>query len=132
MLVTNDLLISKNVPDIGSIEISFNEYINESKNLKKEQIKNIMFTEVLSPLHQEFKSWYCNLSHLHPKSTFILEKLGVLISIFIDLEDDVHICASCMIGAASRKKWRKKERNRGSQSQKNYTDIKSIHKTNYG
>ena len=132
MLVTNDLLKSKNVPDIGSIEISLYEYINESNNLKQEQIENIMFTEVLSSLHQEFKSRYYNLSHLNPKSMFRLERLGVLLSIFIDLKDDVPICASCMIGAANRRKRRKKEINRGSQSHKNYTDIKSIHKTNSG
>ena len=107
MLVNNDLPISKNVPYIGSIEISLYEYINESNNLKQEQIENVVFTKMLSPLHQEFKPWYYNLSHLYPKYMFRLEKLGVLLSIFIDLKDDVTICASCMIGAANRRKRRK-------------------------
>ena len=50
MLVTKDFLKSSNVTDIGSIPISSEDYINESKNTTQEQIDNIMFLEVLSPL----------------------------------------------------------------------------------
>ena len=41
-----------NVPDIGSIPISLEDYINESNNITQEQIENIMFPEVISPLQQ--------------------------------------------------------------------------------
>ena len=34
-----------------------------------------MFSEVLSPLKHELKSWNDNLSHIHPKSMFRIEKL---------------------------------------------------------
>ena len=37
MLVT-EILKSMNVPDIGSIPISSDDYINESKNITQEQI----------------------------------------------------------------------------------------------
>ena len=37
MLVT-EILMSMNVPDIGSIPISSDDYINESKNITQEQI----------------------------------------------------------------------------------------------
>ena len=47
MLVTKDFLKSSNVPDIGSITISSEYYINESKNITQEQIEDIMFPEVL-------------------------------------------------------------------------------------
>ena len=114
MLVTNDLLKSKNVPDIGSIEISLYEYINKSNNLKQEQIENIMFTEVLSSLHQEFKSRYYNLSHLNPKSMFRLAKLGVLPSKFLDLKDYVLLCASFMFGTARKRQQRTKWKKSGS------------------
>ena len=52
MLVTKKLLILSNVPDIGSIPIFSEYYINESKNLIKEQIDNIMFPEVIPTLQQ--------------------------------------------------------------------------------
>ena len=50
MIVTNEFFRSRNVPYIGSITVYSVDYINESKNLTQEQIDNIMFTEVLSPL----------------------------------------------------------------------------------
>ena len=37
MILTKELLKSRNVPDIGSIEIYSEDYINESKNLTKEK-----------------------------------------------------------------------------------------------
>ena len=70
------------------------DYINKSNNITQEQIENIMFTEVLPPLQQEFKSCHEKLSQLQPKSMFRLERLGVLPSIFIDLKDDVPLCLS--------------------------------------
>ena len=36
MVITKELLKSMNVPDIGSIPISSEDYINESKNLIQE------------------------------------------------------------------------------------------------
>ena len=42
MIVTNYLLKSRNVPYIGSIPISSEDYINVSNNLAQEQIENIM------------------------------------------------------------------------------------------
>ena len=38
MLVTKDFLKSSNVPDIGSIPISSEDYINESNNLTQEKL----------------------------------------------------------------------------------------------
>ena len=35
IILTEDFLKSSNVPDIGSIPISSEDYINESKNLKQ-------------------------------------------------------------------------------------------------
>ena len=55
MTVTKELLKSRNVPDIGSIKIYSDDYINESKNITQEQIENIMFPEVLPPLQKESK-----------------------------------------------------------------------------
>ena len=43
MVVTNELIKSRNVPYIGSIIISLEYYIKKSKNLTKEKIYNIMF-----------------------------------------------------------------------------------------
>ena len=48
MVVTKEFLKSRNVPDIGSIKISSENYINESKNLTQEKIESIMFPEVPS------------------------------------------------------------------------------------
>ena len=84
MVVTKELLKSSNVPYIGSILISLEKYINESDNIKQEQIENIMFIEVISPLQQEFKSWHDKLSHLHTKYMFRLTKLGVLLPLVLD------------------------------------------------
>ena len=67
-----------------------------------------MFPEVLSPLQQEFKSCHDKLSHLHTKSIFRLAKYGFLPSKFLDMKDDVPLCASCMFGTASRRQWIKK------------------------
>ena len=52
MIVTKYFLKSRKFPDIGYIPISLEYYINESKNITQEQIKNIMFPEVISPLQQ--------------------------------------------------------------------------------
>ena len=43
MEVTKDFLKPSNVPDVASIPISSEYYINESNNLTQEQIDNIMF-----------------------------------------------------------------------------------------
>ena len=42
MIVTKELLKSRNVLDMGSIPISSEDYIKESKNLTQEKIDNIM------------------------------------------------------------------------------------------
>ena len=55
MMVTKELIKSRNVPDIGYISIFSEDYINESNNLIQEKTKNIMFTKVQSPSQQEFK-----------------------------------------------------------------------------
>ena len=77
-IVTKDFLKSMYILDIGSITIYSSYYINESKNITQEQIDDIMFPEVQSPLQQEFKSWNDKLSHLHPKSMFRLVKIGFI------------------------------------------------------
>ena len=64
-----------------------------------------MFTEVISPLQQEFKSCNEKLSHLHPKSIFRLAKLVVPPSRFIELKYDVCLCASCIFVTARRMQW---------------------------
>ena len=64
MVVTKEFLKSRNVSDIVEITIYSEDYINESNNITREQVENIMFPEVISPLQQEFRSWYENLSHL--------------------------------------------------------------------
>ena len=99
---------------ILAIQISSEDYINESKHLTQEQIENIMFSEVLSPLQQEFKYWHDNLSHLHPKSVFRLAKLGVLPSIFLYLKDDVPLCVPLMFGTARKRQQRTKWKKSGS------------------
>ena len=45
-----------NVPDITSITIFSEDYVNLSNNLTQEQIENIMFPLFLSSLKQKFKS----------------------------------------------------------------------------
>ena len=77
-VVTKEILKSRNVPGIATIPISSEDYINESNNLTKEQIENIIFLEVLLHLQQEFNPCHEKLSHLHPKFMFSLVELGVL------------------------------------------------------
>ena len=105
MVVTKYLLNSRNMPDIGSITISSDEYINESHSLKQEQSENIMFPEVLSTLQQKSKSWHDKLSHLRPKSMFRLATLGVLTSRFIEFKYDVRLSASCMFVTERSMQW---------------------------
>ena len=100
MIVTKKLLNSSNVIYIGFIPISSEDCKNESMNITKQQIENIMFPEVLSNLQYEFKSWNEKLYRLRPKSMFRLAKLGVLPSIFLDLKDYVPLCESCMFGTS--------------------------------
>ena len=52
MVVTKEFLKSRNVPDVVSMPISSEDYINESKNITQEKIDNTMFPEVLSYLQQ--------------------------------------------------------------------------------
>ena len=75
MVVTKQLFKSRNVPDIGPITISSEDYINKSINITQERMDNIVFPEFLSPLQQEFKYWHDKLSHLHPKSMFRVKNL---------------------------------------------------------
>ena len=42
-------------------------YVKKSHNIPPEITENIQFTELISPLQQEFKSWKNKISHLHPK-----------------------------------------------------------------
>ena len=52
MMVTKYFLKSGNVPYIVYIPISLEEYINESNILTQEQISNIIFPELKSPLQK--------------------------------------------------------------------------------
>ena len=52
-----------------------------------------MFPEVLSTLQQKFKSWHEILSHLPPKFMFRLAKIGALPARFLNMKDDVPLCA---------------------------------------
>ena len=92
IIVTKLFLKSSKVPAIGSIPISAEDYINESKNFTQETFYDIIFPEVLSPLQHELKYWHDKLYQLHPKSMFRIAKLGVLISIFLELKDYVPLC----------------------------------------
>ena len=56
-------------------------------------------------MQQEFKSWHDKISRLHSKSMFRLAKLGVLLSIFLDLKYDVPLCESLMFGTERRREW---------------------------
>ena len=78
MIVTTDLIKSRNVPYLGSIPIYFEDYIKISKIHTQEETDSIISPEVLSPLQQEFKSWYDNLSHSNFKYLFRLENLESL------------------------------------------------------
>ena len=91
------------MPEIASITISLDDYINGSKNLTQEQIENIMFPEVLSNFKRALRSCNDKLSHLHPKSMLRLEKLGLLLEIILSLKDDVPLCVSCTFGTARRR-----------------------------
>ena len=53
LLILKEFPKSSNVPDNGSITISSEDYINESNNIKQEQIFNIMSPDLLSPIQQE-------------------------------------------------------------------------------
>ena len=44
MVLTKELLKSRNVPDIGYIPFFSEEYINESNNLTQEKIENILYS----------------------------------------------------------------------------------------
>ena len=114
MMVSKELLKSRNVPDIESIPISSKDYINESKNMAQEQIKNILFPEVLSLLQHGFKSWHEKLSQFHPKYMFRRENLGFLPSLFLYLKDDSTLCESLTFVIASRRRWIKKGDKSGS------------------
>ena len=113
-IVTKYLIKSSNFLDILSIPISSEDYINELKNITQEQIYNIMFPEFLSPLQQEFKSWHDKLSHIHPKSMFILEKLGFLPPIFTYLKDCVPFFVSWILETEGSRKWITKRNKSGS------------------
>ena len=72
MVLPKEFLKSIEVPYIGSIAISSEDYINYSSNLTQDLSENIIFLKMLSLLQQEFKSWNDNLSHLNHKSMIIL------------------------------------------------------------
>ena len=55
MVVTKEFFNSRNVPYIGSIPISSEDYIKKSNNITQDQIKDTIFPDVLSPLQQKFK-----------------------------------------------------------------------------
>ena len=108
MVLPKEFLKSIEVPYIWSIAISSEDYINYSSNLTQDLSENIIFLKMLSLLQQEFKSWNDKLSILHPKPMFRLEKMGVLSSSFLDLNQDVTPFTSWIFGTARRRQWRKK------------------------
>ena len=124
MVGTKEFSKSRNVPDVRSIPISSEDYINEWKNLTLEQIENNIFPELLSPLQQDFKSWDDNLSHLHPKYMVILAKIGVPSSQSLDMNDDVPLCASFMFRTARISQWITKWNKSGTVGK--YTDNKQV------
>ena len=65
-----------------------------------------MFPKLLSILQQRFEFRHNKLSHIYPKSMFRLSKIVVFPSIFLDLKDGVHLCASWIFGKARKNKLR--------------------------
>ena len=87
------------------------QWIQEYQTRK---IENIIFPEVLSHFQQEEKHWNDKLSHLHPKFMFRQANHGVLPKLFLDLKDDVTLCASCIFGPKTRQNRQQKVINQGS------------------
>ena len=72
-----------------------------------------MLTKVISPLQQELESQHGKLLFLHAKLMFLLAKLGFLPKRFIEMNDDVPLCLSCMSVNSRHHKWITKEKNQG-------------------
>ena len=60
------------MPDITSIPISSNDYINESQNLAPKKIVTIFFPKLLSLIQQKFKFCHDRLFQLYSKLMFHL------------------------------------------------------------
>ena len=65
--MTIEFLKFKYMTNIAYILISSEDYVNKIKHITPKKIEIIHLPEVLSPLHQEFKSWNDRLSQLYPK-----------------------------------------------------------------
>eukprot|EP00957_Ditylum_brightwellii_P137912 10514443-Ditylum_brightwellii.AAC.1 len=98
------------VPDVGKIPSKETEIMQTSRGLIKEQCEQILKSECLTPLQQEYLSWHHCLSHMLKSKMKILYRLGILPQRILKLFDEnlVPLCGSCVFGTSHRKPWRSK------------------------
>ena len=82
MIVTKDFIKSGNSPDIGYILISSEDYKNKSKNLTQEKLRTLCFQKGYH-LYTRISDPYMTS---YPTSIVLPKK-------FLDLKDDVSLCA---------------------------------------
>ena len=95
-------------PDISTIPVSVEQYVNELPKLTREQLKNVSHPQVLDDDQREFMGLHYKMNHLPLPAMITLAEKGKLNRKFAKLKHRLPVCMSCMFGTAHRKPWRSK------------------------
>ncbi len=95
-------------PDISTIPVSVEQYVDELQKLIQEQLKHVSHPQVLDDDQQEFMGLHYNMNHLPLPAMITLVEKGKLNRKFAKLKHRLPICMSCMFGTAHRKPWHSK------------------------
>ena len=97
-----------NAPDISTILVSVEQYVNELHKLTREQLQQISHLQVLNDDQQELMKQYYRINYLPLPAMITLAEKGKLNRKFAKLKHKLPVCMSCMFGTAHRKPWRSK------------------------
>ena len=95
-------------PDISTIPTTHTEYEETCKFLTLYQIETIRNPTKLSDNQQSFLKMHEHLNHLNMRTMMKLAKKNILPKKYIELEKDLSVCMSCILGQAHKRPWRHK------------------------
>ncbi|KAL7526547.1 hypothetical protein ACHAXR_003319, partial [Thalassiosira sp. AJA248-18] len=110
-------------PDLSNIPSTPLDYCKEvGKSLSREELQELAYPRMLSPLQQELMSWHYRLYHLPFWRIFQYAERGYLPKSLLKCQFKPPICISCQFGQAHRRPWRTKGKKHGSIRRKNHKE----------
>lgn len=110
-------------PDLSNIPKTPLDYCKEvGVGLSREEVQELAYPRLLTPIQQELMSWHYRLYHLPFNRLFQLAQRGILPKYLLEAQDKPPLCIACQFGTAHRRPWRFKGKKQGSIRRKEHKE----------